>query len=78
MKILKIYLIFLQLIICLVLLRKIKFLYYKHLYVDFENNEREEINSACDFVSGEVSEDSINDSEIAQGIDDNRAKLKDN
>ena len=50
----------------------------KHLYLDFENNEREEINSACDFVSGELSEDSINDSEVAQEIDDNRAKLKDN
>ena len=33
-----------------------------------------EINSACDFVKGELSEDNINDSEI----DDNRAKLKDN
>ena len=50
----------------------------KHLYLDFENNEREEINSACDFVSGELFEDSINDSEVAQKIDDNRAKLKDN
>ena len=50
----------------------------KHLYLDFENNEREEINSACDFVSGELSEDSINDSVVAQEIDDNRAKLKDN
>ena len=50
----------------------------KHLYLDFENNEREEINSACDFVSGELSEDNINDSEVAQEIDDNRAKLKDN
>ena len=44
----------------------------KHLYLDFKNNEREKINSACDFVSGELSEDSINDS------DDNRAKIKDN
>ena len=50
----------------------------EHLYLDFENNEREEINSACDFVSGELSEDSINDSEVAQEIDDNRAKLMDN
>ena len=50
----------------------------KHLYLDFENNEREEINSACDFVGGELSEDNINDSEVAQEIDDNRAKLKDN
>ena len=38
----------------------------KHLYLDFENNEREEINSACDFVSGELSEDSISDSEVVQ------------
>ena len=45
----------------------------KHLYLDFENNEREEINSACDFVSGELSEDNINDSEVAQEIDDNRS-----
>ena len=29
----------------------------KHLYLDFENNEREEINSACDLVSGELSDD---------------------
>ena len=50
----------------------------RHLYLDFENDEREEINSACDFVSGELSEDNINDSEVAQEIDDNRAKLKDN
>ena len=50
----------------------------RHLYLDFENNEKEEINSACDFVSGELPEDIINDSEVAQGIDDNRAKLKDN
>ena len=50
----------------------------KHLYLGFENNEKEEINSACDFVSGELSEDNINDSEVAQEIDDNRAKLKDN
>ena len=50
----------------------------KHLYLDFENNEREEINSACDFVSGELSEDSINDSEVAQEIDDNTTKVKEN
>ena len=50
----------------------------RHLYLDIANNEREEINSACDFVSGELSEDNINDSEVAQEIDDNRAKLKDN
>ena len=39
---------------------------------------KEEINSACDFGSGEVSEDNIDDSEVAQEIDDKRAKLKDN
>ena len=50
----------------------------RHWYLDFENNEREEINSAYDFVSGELSEDNINDSEVAQESDDNRAKLKDN
>ena len=48
------------------------------IYVDFENNKREEVNSACDFVSDELSEDNINDSEVAQQIDDKRAKLKDN
>ena len=31
-----------------------------HLYLDFENNEREEVNSACDFVSGVLSEDNSN------------------
>ena len=50
----------------------------RHLYLDFENNEREEVNSACHFVSGELSEDNSNDSEFAQEIDDNRPKLKDN
>ena len=50
----------------------------RHLYLDFENNEREEVNSACDFVSGELSEDNSNDSDVAQEIDDNRTKLKDN
>ena len=39
---------------------------------------KEEISSACDFGSGEVSEDNIDDSEVAQEIDDKRAKLKDN
>ena len=39
---------------------------------------KEQINSACDFGSGEVSEDNIDDSEVAQEIDDKRAKLKDN
>ena len=38
----------------------------------------EDINSACNFVCGEVSEDNINDSQFAQETDDNRAKLKDN
>ena len=38
----------------------------------------EDINSACNFVCGEVSEDNINDSQVAQKTDDNRAKLKDN
>ena len=50
----------------------------RHLYLDFENNEKEEINSAWDFASGELPEDIINNSEVAQEIDDNRAKLKDN
>ena len=47
-------------------------------YLDVENNEREEVNSACDFVSGELSEDNSNDCEVVQETDDNRAKLKDN
>ena len=50
----------------------------RHLYLDFENNERVEVNSACDFVSDVLSEDSGNDSEIVQEIDDSRAKVKDN
>ena len=50
----------------------------RHLYLDFENNERQEVNSTCDFVSGELSGDNINDSEVPQETDDNRAKLKDN
>ena len=50
----------------------------RHLYLDFENNEREVVNSTWDFVSGELSEDNSNDSEVAQEIDDNRAQLKDN
>ena len=48
------------------------------MQLDFENNERKEVNSACDFVSGELSEDNSNDSEVVQETDDNRAKLKDN
>ena len=34
--------------------------------------------SACNFVSGELSKDNINNTEVPQEIDDNRAKLKDN
>ena len=50
----------------------------RHLYLAFENNEREEVISACDLVSGELSEDNSNDFEVAQETDDNRAKLRDN
>ena len=50
----------------------------RHLYLDFDNNEKEVVNSAWDFVSGELSEDNSNDSEVLQEIDDNSAKLKDN
>ena len=50
----------------------------RHLYLDFENNERELVNSPWDFVSGELSEENSNDSEVAQEIDDNKTKLKDN
>ena len=50
----------------------------RHLYLDFENNERDVVNSAWYFASGELSEDNSNDSEVAQEIDNNRAKLKDN
>ena len=50
----------------------------RHLYLDFEKNEREEVNSACYFVSGVLFEDNSSDSEIAQEIGDNRAELKDN
>ena len=46
----------------------------RHSYL----HEKKEINSACDFVSGELSGDNINDSEVAQEIDDNRTKLIDN
>ena len=35
----------------------------RHLYLGFENNEREEVNSTCNFVSGVLSEDNSNDSE---------------
>ena len=47
-------------------------------YLDVENNESEEINSACDFVSGELSENNGIDSEIVQETEDNRAKSKGN
>ena len=47
----------------------------RHLYLDFENNEKE-VNSACDFVSSVLSEDNCNDSEVAQDTGDNRAELK--
>ena len=36
----------------------------RHLYLDFENNEKEEVNSSCDFVSSVLSEDNSNDSEV--------------
>ena len=59
----------LPLIICLVLLRK-KVLFNsvknlvvnRHLKLDFEDNEREEVISAYNFVSGKPSEDNSNDS----------------
>ena len=38
----------------------------------------EDVNGACNFVCGEVSEDNINDSQVAQETNDNRAKQKDN
>ena len=50
----------------------------RHLYVNTENNEREEVINACDFVSGELSEDDSNDSEVAQETYDSRGKLRDN
>ena len=31
------------------------------MQLDFENNEKKEVNSACDFVSGELPEDNNND-----------------
>ena len=46
----------------------------RHLYLDIENNEREEVNSACDFVSGKLSDDKRNDFEIVQETDNNRTK----
>ena len=50
----------------------------RHLCFNTENNEREEVINACDFVSGELSEDNSNDSEVAQETDDSWAKLRDN
>ena len=50
----------------------------RHLYLYFENNEREEINSTHDFVSGKLSGDNSSDSKVEQEIDDSRAELKDN
>ena len=44
----------------------------RHLYLDFENSERKVVISACDFVSGELSEDNSNGSEVVQETDDNR------
>ena len=43
----------------------------RNLYLDFENNEREQINSV-------LSEDNTNDSMVALETDDNRTKLKNN
>ena len=48
----------------------------RHLYLYFENNEREEVNSICDFDSGNVSGDKSNDPEFRQEINDNSAELK--
>ena len=53
-------------------------LLYRHSYLDFEKNQREEVNSACYFVSGALFEDNSCDSEIAQEIGDSTAELKDN
>ena len=51
----------------------------RHLYFDFENNEKEEVHSACDVVSRVLSEDNSKNSEVAQEIDDNlKDKLKAN
>ena len=50
----------------------------KCLSCDFDNDEREEVNSTCDFVSRILSEHNSNDSELAQEIHDNRAELKEN
>ena len=50
----------------------------RSLHLDSENNEGKQVTSTCDFVSGLLSEDNSNNSEVAQEIDDNRAKLNDN
>ena len=50
----------------------------RHLQLDFENNDREGVNSACSFVHGELHKNKSNDSEVTQETDDNRVKLKDN
>ena len=50
----------------------------RHLYLEVNYNEGEQIISACDCVSGVLSEDNSNDSEVAQEIHDNRNKLKNN
>ena len=65
LKILKIYLTFLHLIGFIeknkVPFNSVKILVVKrHLYLDFESNEREEVKSACDFVSGVLFEDNSN------------------
>ena len=89
MKTLKTYLIVLHLIICLDLLRKTKFVSTqlfslnnsvadRHLYVDFENYERDKVNITCHFVCSVLSEDNNNNPEVAQEIDGNRVVLKDN
>ena len=36
----------------------------RHLYLDFENNEGEWVSSMCNFVSGVLSENNSNDSEV--------------
>ena len=50
----------------------------RHLCLNFENNEREEVISACDFVREKLSEDKCRDSEVVKETDDSKAKSKDN
>ena len=50
----------------------------RHLYLDFEKNERQKVSSKYDFVSGKLSEDNRNSSANAPKVDDNTSKLKDN